>query len=248
MNAKQTKVAARVARMKKFYNAYKARYNAGERLKITVSEKNVKMNGKNPGEIVPSFSLAPLITCPPAAFDPVSGCAFKCYADAMTSPRPSIAKSWAKNTVLWEKEPERVKRELAGYLITENPEYFRYNVGGDIPPVHTETYVSMIFELAERFPETDFLIFTRRYKAISDHVAARGGTVPQNLHILFSAWDKPLPAAVNPYNFPQTVVLQPGTPVPRGGFTCGGCCFECGCRGVGCWVLKPGAVLYFFEH
>lgn len=210
---------------------------------IHISTDNRKMGA------VPSVSLMPWITCPGNCKD----CRGDCYAAKMALLYPSVRKAYAENTVLLKRDPERFARELSDRIKSHNPRYFRFNVAGDA----NICYAEILLNAAERFPDTEFLQFTRAHK-VYNTVLKRydpdgpdyfpGADYPENMHLLYSAWDKPLTEKENPHGVAQTIVLERGADIPDGVKVCGGNCFECACRGVGCWTIKPGETLAFFKH
>ena len=70
--------------------------------------------------------------------------------------------------------------------------------------------------------------------------------IPENLKIIFSAW--PGMPMENPHNFPVANVIFKGQQPEENWKICGGNCAECACRGVGCWELKKGENIAFYEH
>ena len=70
--------------------------------------------------------------------------------------------------------------------------------------------------------------------------------IPDNLKIIFSAW--PGMPMENPHNLPVANVIFKGQEPADNWKICGGNCSECACRGVGCWELKKGENIAFYEH
>ena len=120
--------------------------------------------------------------------------------------------------------------------------YFRFHVSGDIPDL--SYFVDMVL-IAARNPETHLLAFTKRYDIVNAYLDY-GGKIPENLKIIFSEWgDKAIP---NPYNLPTAAVIFKGCEPAENWKVCGGNCAECACQGVGCWELKNGETIAFYEH
>lgn len=122
--------------------------------------------------------------------------------------------------------------------------FFRYHVSGDIPD---NVYLAHMIEIAERNPHCEMLCFTKKYNLVNDHLDF-GGTIPKNLHIIFSGWRGM--KMVNPYNLPEAHVrYRDGTTTAReNAKPCGGNCTECAITDGGCWVAKHGEQVVFNEH
>ena len=195
---------------------------------LKISCKNKKMGA------IPSVSLPPVITCHNCA-----GCAKKCYARRMACRRPSVGAAWASNLELWKSNPALFEMELTQYCKISR--FFRYFVGGDIPD---PAFFEMMIRTAKNCPGCSFLAFTKNYNVVNDYLND-GGTIPENLKIIFSIWDKPIN---NPHKLPQSKVIFKGEQAPADAKICGGNCADCICRGVGCWMLPAGDTIYFAEH
>lgn len=209
----------------------------GAQMNVSISEGNVKMGA------VKSVSVMPFVTCPACTR---KTCARDCYAARMALIGPhagNVRRAWAKNTVLAIDSPDQywpAVRKAAG-----KEKHFRFHVGGDII---NRSYLIGMIETAEACPETHFLAFTKRHALINEYCDANGGraAIPANLQIVFSCWEGI--ETINPYAFPETDVIMPGSPDPSDGMVCGGNCETCINNGVGCWDLRAGEKLYFYLH
>lgn len=223
-----------IANLEKFASALKSysdRIENGERLTVSISYKNSKMGP------VPSVSLLPFITCPACC---QSTCAHECYAAKLAAFRATARDSWAKNTAIAIADPasywDQVNAAIAG------SRFFRFHVSGDI--ISAEYFAEMA-KAARRHPHCEILCFTKQFRIVNRFKAA-GGRIPKNLHILFSGWENLKPD--NPYQFPETnVYTKKAGPRPEW-MVCGGNCFSCACRGVGCWQTKKGDTIAFEKH
>lgn len=197
--------------------------------KISISTGNSKMGA------IPSVSLPPIITCPHGA-----PCAKKCYAAKLCRIYPSVKKAYQNNLdILNNNEMEYWQQVMKAAKMTK---YFRYHVSGDIPDEH---YFNWMLSIADTVKETQFLAFTKKYDMVNNAIAC-GIHIPENLHIIFSEWDGiTIP---NPYNLPTAAVIFKGTAPKEHYKICGGNCAECACQGVGCWGLKKGETIAFYEH
>ena len=195
---------------------------------VSISKNNKKMGS------IPSISFPPIITC-----GNCQECAKKCYALKMAKFRPSIGTAWENNLKEWKNNPQAVKFAILNASITSG--YFRYFVGGDI--INTE-FLKMMVEVAETVKTCQFLAFTKKYELVNDFIK-NGGKIPDNLHLIFSEWDK---AIRNPYNLAKSKVIFKGEAEPQNDKICGGNCIDCICKGVACWTLKSGETIHFYEH
>ena len=207
-------------------NDHRARINGGEMLRVSISGGNSKM-----GEI-PSVSMLPYITCP-------HKCA-ECYAAKLAALYKNTCNAYARNTALAIEDLDAYFAQVrAAAMVTR---FFRFHVSGDI--LNAEYFAEMV-KTAEMLPHTEFLAFTKRYNIVNAFIES-GGEIPANLHIIFSAWDGvEMP---NPHNMPTAHVVRPDNDPAPDWKICGGNCFECACRGVGCWQLKNGETIAFKLH
>lgn len=198
-------------------------------IKVSISPGNSKMGA------IPSVSLPPVITCPAGC-----PCAKKCYAAKLCRIYPSVKRAYQNNLdILNNNEMEYWQQVQNAAKMTK---YFRYHVSGDIPDQH---YFSWMCAIAETVPGTQFLAFTKKYDIIN-HAISSGVHIPKNLHIIFSEWDGL--TVPNPHNLPTAAVIFKGTDPAPNWKICGGNCAECACQGVGCWELKKGETIAFYEH
>ena len=201
-------------------------------LRVRISNANSKMGA------VASVSTLPFLTCPAVC---AGTCGAKCYAAKLANLRPSVLKSYAINTALALLRPD-VYWSGIDYAL-KGVRYFRFHVSGDI--INAE-YFSRMIDAARNNPKTEILVFTKRYNVVNNWIS-ENGELPANLHILFSGWNNLDPA--NPHNLPETNVIVPDMDtMPDNWKMCGGNCFNCACRGVGCWQAQKGDTIAFKLH
>jgi hypothetical protein len=197
--------------------------------KISISPGNRKMGA------IPSVSLPPIITCPKNC-----PCAKKCYAAKLCRIYPSVKRAYQNNLdILNNNELEYWQQVQRAAKMTK---YFRYHVSGDIPDAH---YFNWMIATAETVPETQFLAFTKKYDIVNNAIS-NGLHIPKNLHVIFSEWEGM--TTPNPHNLPTAAVIFKGQQPRADWKICGGNCAECACQGVGCWELKSGETIAFYEH
>lgn len=197
--------------------------------KLSISYGNKKMGA------IPSVSLPPIITCPTGC-----KCAKKCYAAKLCRIYPSVKKAYNNNLNILNDNPVAYWQQVNAVAVTTK--YLRYHVSGDIPDI---TYLTNMVVTAEKNPGTTFLAFTKRYEMVNDFIT-NISPIPHNLKIIFSEWEGM--ETPNPHNLPTAAVIYRNTqPLPHYKI-CGGNCAECACQGIGCWELKQGETIAFYEH
>lgn len=197
--------------------------------KLSISTGNKKMGA------IPSVSLPPIITCPTGA-----PCAKKCYAAKLCRIYANVRKAYQSNLDLlntdWTSYWQQVRTAASMH------KYFRFHVSGDIP---NAAYFKEMTITARQNPGTNFLAFTKQYEIVNHYIDVFGD-LPANLHIILSEWGTQKPT--NPHNLPTAAVIFKGETPADNWKICGGNCSECACRGVGCWELKNGETIAFYEH
>lgn len=198
-------------------------------MKVTISKGNKKMGA------IPSVSLPACVTC-----NQYAPCFPKCYAARLARLRATVRESYENNLVILEQNPALYWTTV--YTAAATTKYFRYHVSGDIPNID---YFAHMVHLAEVLPTTHFLAFTKQYQIVNNYIA-NGGTIPDNLKIIFSNWGAW--KCENPHNLPTCEIILKGSAPSDEWKICGGNCTECACRGVGCWELKHGETIAIYEH
>lgn len=179
----------------------------GETMELKISKGNNKI-GK-----VPNLSFPPGKSCTP---DAQVNCLINgCYAARSYLLYPNVRQAWTSNWELWKYEPARFKEDLYDYLAKNSPKRFRYCVGGDMPD---EDFYYMAEDIAEDFPLTQFLVYTKNYEW--DY-----SNKPDNLTVVLSVWpsmdlpkNRELPWAWLEEDIRRNVPFH---------FTCPGGCEDC---------------------
>lgn len=196
---------------------------------VSISKGNSKMGA------IPSVSLPPVITCKNCAT-----CAKKCYAAKLCRLYPSVRKSYENNLEVLKTDRNAYFAQVkASAMMTR---FFRFHVSGDI--IDTD-YLDRMCKLAREVKGTQFLAFTKNYEDVNEYF--KNHRKPQNLKLIFSL---PFDGAMinNPHNLPTAAVILKGNEPKANYKVCGGNCTECACQGVGCWELKKGETIAFYEH
>ncbi len=197
---------------------------------VSISKGNGKMGA------IQSVSLPSVTTCRPCT------CMEKCYARRIERIRKSVRNAYQNNYHILLTEPDVYWREVEAAIMLSR--YFRFHVSGDIP---NEDYLLHMIQLARQNGHCQILCFTKRYEFVNAYLDG-GGTLPDNLHIVFSAWVG-LPMT-NPFSLPEAHVRyrDGSTTAAETAQECGGNCTECAVTDGGCWVLKNGEQVVFDEH
>jgi hypothetical protein len=196
---------------------------------ISISTGNKKM-----GQI-PSVSLPPVVTCKNC-----STCAKKCYAAKLCRIYKTVREAYDRNLEILKEDRDSYFFQVKAAAITSR--YFRFHVSGDIIDAD---YLDRMVKLARELKGTEFLAFTKNYEDVNEYFTTH--KKPKNLHLIFSL---PFTGAKieNPHNLPQAAVILKGQTPDENWKICGGNCTECACKGVGCWELKKGETIAFYEH
>ena len=123
--------------------------------------------------------------------------------------------------------------------------YFRFHVSGDIPNQNRNGYLAMVAYLCNKYTACNVLMFTKQYETVNKFIRDNG-SIPKNLHVLFSGWTNLKP--VNPYNLPETTVYVKGEEFKPEWTACGGNCLDCALHCGGCWDAKSGDTIAFKMH
>ena len=196
---------------------------------VSISTGNRKMGA------IPSVSLPPVITCKNCAT-----CAKKCYAAKLCKIYPTVKAAYDRNLQILKADRDSYFTQVKAAAMTTR--YFRFHVSGDIIDID---YLDRMTKLARELKGTEFLTFTKNYEDVNEYFQTH--KKPRNLHLIMSL---PFTGATidNPHNLPTAAVIMKGDEPDPSWKVCGGNCTECACRGVGCWDLKKGETIAFYEH
>ena len=199
--------------------------------RVCISKGNTKMGP------IQSVSLPAWTTCRPDA-----PCYKKCYAARLERLRSNVKDADERNLKILLEDPDRYWREVEAAIMVSR--FFRFHVSGDIPDA---TYLRKMVEIAKRNQHCEILCFTKKYEIVNGELE-RGMEIPDNLHLLFSAW--PGLEMPNPHDLPEAhVIFKDGTTTAADGAKwCGGNCTDCARVGCGCWTLHAGEQVLFIEH
>ena len=198
---------------------------------VSISNSNSKMGA------VASVSTLPFLTCPARC---QNSCGVSCYAAKLANLRKNVLVSYARNTALAMLKPDAYFKQIDA--AASAVKYFRFHVSGDIM---SADYFARMIQIVRGNPSTEFLAFTKRYEIVNSWIDANG-PLPANFHVLFSGWENL--ETINPHALPETNVFETEDQTRDNWKLCGGNCFDCACRGVGCGQAQTGDVIAFKKH
>lgn len=223
----------RIAKAVSILKAEIKRYSDNREIELCISEGNNKIGR------IKNISVAPILSC-----NGVCGtCAEHCYDIKSVLQYPEVASARARNFVLLKSHPMEFYLQARQAIKAQRKKLFRFNVGGEL---YSLTYLQIIVKLAEDFPETKILLFTKKHFLVNAYCERNGGrkAIPENLKLIFSFW--PGMTLDNPFGFPVSCPYPEN--LPKGWKECSGNCEYCAEKGIGCWNLKSGETVGFKYH
>lgn len=203
-------------------------------MKVKISTTNSKL-----GAQIPSVNLPAIKTCRHDA-----PCKHLCYATKGNFTFPNVKESHVNNLACFVANPKKYFDDIIEYLSgLVSYRFFRWHSSGDIV---NDEYLQGMMRVARKCKGVKFLCFTKKFELVNNYLAS-GQKIPNNLHIVFSAWNKEFNVP-NPYDLPVTYVnfkdesQNPDIPVLA--IPCTGDCPHC----LACWSLKKGQSVVFNQH
>ena len=204
-------------------------------MNISISKAVAKL-----GPSIPSISLTPALSCRKDA-----PCASGCYAKKGNFKYEKVKNCYLKNYNFYMDHPQEYFKEIISFLNDGlvSYKYFRWHTAGDIVD---NAYLLGMIETAKKCKNVKFLCFTKKFNLINEFLS-QGNKIPNNLHIVFSAWHNAFKVN-NPYNLPVAYVFfkrkELNPDIPELALPCSGDCSNC----LACWSLKKGQSVYFNQH
>lgn len=183
------------------------------------------------GKHVPNNATTPGKACGNCKY-----CIKDCYAMKAYKQYPNVRKAWDFNLKQAKTNRSAYFGSLVKYLTKKKPRMFRWHVAGDILD---QNYLDWMDKIADMFPNTKFLAFTKMFKL--DYSKA-----PDNLSIVWSAWPG-MPMPERKTGVAGIAWMQNGseTRIPDNAIECSGNCEDCGMF----WSLRDlGRDVYFHKH
>lgn len=209
---------------------------------LSMKSNEVHMTTKNPKTGCGVIDLAfPVITCREDAPCKKTGC----YCMKGTQQMATVQGAYYRNYRLYHNDPVDFWTQVQFKLAHCGLPKMRYFDAGDLPDY---AFIDGMVATAKKFSEMKFMAFTKKYFLVNQWID-NNGNLPDNLNIIFSAWDKDW-EVLNPHHMPVAYVDfkdSEKTPVlPEKYQTCPNqkdktiTCSMCG----KCWRKDLGAVVF----
>ncbi len=197
----------------------------------------ISMNNTNSKLGADCLNLAmPLTTC---RWD--APCRKGCYANKGTQKFANVQATYYRNLRLYEKDSEDFFDQMYCKIAHSKQSKVRLFDAGDLPSFE---FLDRLVKVCKRIPDVKFMFFTKKYEIVNCYIALY--TLPDNLNIIFSAWDKNW-TVPNPHNLAIAYVdfkdKDMNSDIPKYAFKCPGresTCSDCGV----CWNKKLKAVVF----
>ena len=193
----------------------------------TMSNKVIISKGNSKIGKIPNVSLRPILDC-----GNCKSCAGDCYARKAYAMYPAVRSAWGNNGKVFRANPATACQQVSEYVAKHKPEFFRWNVSGDIL---NQAHMDGIRKTAIDNPGTKFLVFTKMH-------GLSFRNIPANLKVILSMFPT-MPKHGKKFS---SAWMQDGTEtrIPKTAWHCPGSCLNCGA----CWNLKNGQDVYFTKH
>ena len=169
-------------------------------------------------------------------------CKETCYALKGTQKITVVQAAYYRNWRLWNEDPDNFFEQVFYEIKYSGLTTVRFFDSGDLPCI--EFLYRMVF-LCEKTPHVKYMAFTKQYELVNDYIS-KHGELPDNLNIIFSAWDK-LWDVPNPYNLPVAYVefkdSRMNPEFPKNAFRCPMRESTCSACKV-CWNKNLKAVIF----
>jgi hypothetical protein len=202
---------------------------------------NISMTNSNSKLGKECLNLAmPVATCRTDA-----PCKATCYACKGCQQFANVQAAYFRNLRLYYENPNNFFELVYTKIKSSGLSKVRLFDSGDFPDY---AFLVNLVDLCNKTPDVRYMAFTKKYELVNEYIG-NNGDLPENLNIIFSAWDKNWHVS-NPYNLGVAYVsfndkeLNPD--IPKNAFVCRGkesSCSECGA----CWNKKLKAVA-FAQH
>ena len=172
-------------------------------------------------------------------------CKSACYACKGRQQMMNVQGAYYRNFRLYNDDPDNFFEQVYYKVKFSGLPKVRWFDSGDI---YDYEFLERMVELCKRTPNTNHMAFTKKYELVNEYIN-ENGKLPDNLNIMFSAWDK-LWEVPNPHGLGVAYVdfndkrLNPD--IPQNAFVCPGRESTCSACGV-CWSKKAKAVV-FHQH
>lgn len=201
----------------------------------------ISMSNRNSKTGVACLNIAfPVCTCREDA-----PCRDKCYACKGRQQICAVQAAYYRNLRLYYDNPDEFFEQVYYKVKFSGLPKVRLFDSGDFPDYD---FLVRLVDVCKKTPNVKWMAFTKKYEIVNEYID-KHGNLPDNLNILFSAWDL-LWNVPNPHGLGVAYVdfndKRMNPELPKGAFMCPGresTCSACGA----CFSKKVKAVV-FKEH
>lgn len=197
----------------------------------------ISMSNRNSKTGIACLNLAfPLCTCREDA-----PCREGCYANKGTQNMASVQGAYYRNLRLYYDDPDNFFEQIYCKIKFSGLPKVRWFDSGDIADAD---FFERMIDICNKTPNVKHMAFTKKYEIVNKYID-RNGKLPDNLNILFSAWDK-FWEVDNPHGLGVSYIdfnnkrLNPE--LPKNAFVCPGRESTCSACGV-CFSKNVKAVI-----
>lgn len=172
-------------------------------------------------------------------------CKATCYACKGCQQFANVQGAYYRNLRLYNDDPENFFEQMFYKIKFSGLPKVRLFDSGDFPDGE---FLARLVDLCKRTPDTKYMAFTKKYEVVNEYID-KHGNLPDNLNIMFSAWDR-MWEVPNPYGLGMAYVdfddKRMNPDFPKNAFVCPGRTATCSACGA-CWSKKLKAVV-FHQH
>lgn len=201
----------------------------------------ISMSNRNSKTGIACLNIAfPVCTCREDA-----PCKDKCYACKGTQQMCKVQAAYYRNLRLYYDNPDEFFEQVYYKVKFSGLPKVRVFDSGDFPDYD---FLVRLVNVCKKTPNVKWMAFTKKYEIVNEYID-KYGDLPDNLNILFSAWDV-LWNVPNPHGLGVAYVdfndKRMNPEFPKGAFVCPGRASTCSACGA-CFSKKVKAVV-FKEH
>lgn len=205
---------------------------------LSTQSNEISMPNKNSKTGMACLNLAmPTCVCRPDA-----PCYEGCYARKGTQQIAVVQAAYYRNLRLYNDNPDEFFEQVYYKIKFSGLPLVRWFDSGDLP---SYDFLERVVELCKKTPNTKHMMFTKKYDLVNQYLDIHK-ELPDNLNILFSAWDV-LWEVPNPHGLGIAYVdfddKRINPEFPKNAFVCPGRESTCSSCRV-CWNNKLKAVIF----